>query len=99
MSTPRPPASRDLPAERRALPAAFFAQRRPVVSVSAPAGYGKSSLLAFWQHLLAAQDCRIVALTVNAGDRGEPAARPAGLAADAAARLRSPGATMHCFRR
>ncbi|MGQ3056059.1 MAG: LuxR C-terminal-related transcriptional regulator [Nevskia sp.] len=69
MSTPRPPASRYLPAERRALPAAFFAQRRPVVSVSAPAGYGKSSLLAFWQHQLAAQDWRIVALTVDADDR------------------------------
>ncbi len=69
MSTPCPPASRYLPAERRALPAAFFGGRRPVVSVSAPAGYGKSSLLAFWQHQLAAQGWRIVALTVDADDR------------------------------
>ena len=69
MPKPLSPASRYLPAERRALPAAFFAQRRPVVAVSAPAGYGKSSLLAFWHSDFAVRGWKVVSLTVDADDR------------------------------
>ena len=63
------PASRYLHAERRELPAGFFTQRRPVVAVSAPAGYGKSTLLAFWRRDLAARGWKVVALDVDADDR------------------------------
>lgn len=63
------PASRYLHAERRELPAGFFAQQRPVVAVSAPAGYGKSTLLAFWRRELAARGWKVVALEVDADDR------------------------------
>lgn len=63
------PASRYLHAERRELPAKFLALQRPVVSVSAPAGYGKSTLLAYWRRHLDARGWRVVSLDVDADDR------------------------------
>lgn len=63
------PTSRYLHAQRRELPAEFLAQQRPVVSVTAPAGYGKSTLLAFWRRDLDARGWKVVSLTVDADDR------------------------------
>lgn len=63
------PASRYLHADRRALPAGFFTQPRPVVQVNAPAGYGKSTLLAFWRRELIGQGWQVVALDVDTDDR------------------------------
>src|SRR5581483_3312432 len=58
-----------LRADRRELPADFFAQDRPVVTVSAPAGYGKSTLLSMWRQDLAIKGWRVVDLALDADDR------------------------------
>ena len=58
-----------LRADRRELPADFFMQERPVVSVSAPAGYGKSTLMAVWRRELVEKAWKVVGLTVDPDDR------------------------------
>ena len=61
--------SRVLWAERRNLPADFTALARPVVTVSAPAGYGKSTLLGQWRRDAVQAGAEIVSLVVDADDR------------------------------
>lgn len=61
--------SKILRAERRELPADFAALDRPVITVSAPAGYGKSTLLAEWRRDVRDQGFRFVWLVVDADDR------------------------------
>jgi len=60
--------SRVLWAERRNLPAGFAALARPVVAVSAPAGYGKSTLLGQWRRDVAHDGAEVVSLVVDADD-------------------------------
>ncbi|MGH8517231.1 MAG: AAA family ATPase, partial [Panacagrimonas sp.] len=61
--------SRVLWADRRNLPADITALARPVVTVCAPAGYGKSTLLGQWRRDLAQAGAEIVSLVVDADDR------------------------------
>lgn len=61
--------SRILRADRRNLPAGFDTLSRPVITVSAPAGYGKSTLLGQWQREVAAAGLQAVSLVVDADDR------------------------------
>lgn len=61
--------SRVLRAPRWELPADFTGQDRPVVTVSAPAGYGKTTLLAEWRQDVTAMGCKVVSLVVDADDR------------------------------
>lgn len=56
-------------AERRNLPAGFAALARPVVTVSAPAGYGKSTLLGRWRGDVVQDGAAVVSLVVDADDR------------------------------
>lgn len=60
--------SRVLWAERRNLPAGFAALARPVVAVSAPAGFGKSTLLGQWRRDVARGGAEVVSLVVDADD-------------------------------
>jgi ATP/maltotriose-dependent transcriptional regulator MalT len=61
--------SRVLWSERRNLPADFATLDRPVVTVSAPAGYGKSTLLDRWRRTVAQAGAEVVWLAVDADDR------------------------------
>ena len=61
--------SRLLWADRRDLPAGFAALARPVVTVGAPAGYGKSTLLGQWRRDVAQAGAEVVSLVVDADDR------------------------------
>ena len=61
--------SRVLWADRRDLPARFGALERPVVTVSAPAGYGKSTPLGRWRGDVARDGAEVVSLVVDADDR------------------------------
>ena len=70
------PESRVLWAERRNLPAAFASLVRPVVTVSAPAGYGKSTLLDQWRRDVVRAGAEVVSLVVDADDRGNFVTKP-----------------------
>ena len=61
--------SKILRAERRNLPVNFASLDRPVIAVSAPAGYGKSTLLAEWRRDVLALGFQFVSLVVDADDR------------------------------
>ncbi|WP_112187925.1 LuxR C-terminal-related transcriptional regulator [Methylibium petroleiphilum] len=55
--------------ERWKLPAAFRTVSRPVFAVSAPAGYGKSTLLSEWREEVIALGYRVVWLLVDGDDQ------------------------------
>jgi len=63
------PVSRILKAERWMLPADLVTGDRPLVTVGAPAGYGKSTLLAEWCQELKRQACDVVSLVMDPDDR------------------------------
>lgn len=63
------PGHRVLKAKRWELPETFFEQSRPVVTVTAPAGYGKSTLLAEWRKDVVDRGADVVSLAVAEDDR------------------------------
>lgn len=63
------PGHRVLKAKRWELPDSFFEQPRPVVTVTAPAGYGKSTLLAEWRKDVDSRGAEVVSLVVAEDDR------------------------------
>lgn len=65
----KPSAQRILKAKRWELPESFFEQPKPVVTVTAPAGYGKSTLLSEWRKDVVARGAEVVSLTVVEDDR------------------------------
>ncbi len=58
----------ELARPRLALPDAVWTQQKPVVTISAPAGYGKSTLLSQWQEQCVQRGYRFVSLTASADD-------------------------------
>ncbi|TDU28960.1 ATP/maltotriose-dependent transcriptional regulator MalT [Panacagrimonas perspica] len=65
----KPSAQRILKAKRWELSEAFFEQPKPVVTVTAPAGYGKSTLLSEWRKDVVARGSEVVWLVVAEDDR------------------------------
>lgn len=63
------PAQRILKAKRWELPESFFEQPKPVITVTAPAGYGKSTLLSEWRKDVVARGAEVVWLVVAEDDR------------------------------
>lgn len=58
----------DIPRSRLCLPPALWSQPRPVVTVTAPPGYGKSTLLSQWHEQARRERHPIIALTANQDD-------------------------------
>lgn len=63
------PAQRILKAKRWELPESFLEQPKPVITVTAPAGYGKSTLLSEWRSDAVAGGAEVVWLVVAEDDR------------------------------
>ena len=61
--------SKYLRTARRELPDDLAARQRPVITVNAPAGYGKSTLLEAWRKGFVALDRQVVSLVVDPDDR------------------------------
>lgn len=64
-----PPRQWQLARARLRLPAGLWNQRKALAAISAPPGYGKSTLLSQWREEFAAHDYRVVTLTASAADR------------------------------
>jgi ATP/maltotriose-dependent transcriptional regulator MalT len=63
------PAPRILKAKRWELPESFFEQPKSVITVTAPAGYGKSTLLSEWRKDVVSRGAEAVWLVVAEDDR------------------------------
>lgn len=61
--------SKFLRAARRELPSDLSARHRPVITVNAPAGYGKSTLLEEWRKSFVSLGRQVVSLVVDPDDR------------------------------
>ncbi|TAM12805.1 MAG: ATP-dependent transcriptional regulator [Nevskiaceae bacterium] len=65
----KPPAPRILKAKRWELPVSFLRQAKPVITVTAPAGYGKSTLLSEWRREITGQGIEVIWIDVAEDDR------------------------------
>lgn len=65
----KPSAPHILKAKRWELPAAFLEQDQSVITVTAPAGYGKSTLLSEWRKDVATHGAEVIWLDVAEDDR------------------------------
>lgn len=71
---PQPTTGSDTPSwellrSRLRLPDAVWSQTKPVVTVTAPPGYGKSTLLSQWREQSLSQGRQVIQLTANTNDR------------------------------